>query len=732
MEKEQEVTEPITLQQQPKVFGAPPPMQKSNKNKRVTKKSAIPKKKAPTTSKTPTLIVCKAGNDPTPYERQPLNLKEQRREMPKRSQKPQVEDEDEENVEVLTTNNIIDAYDEDVEETPKPITKNKKDKKQGLSRKKKPSPARKGSKSKQEDVKKIEVVDDDDDNEIYENEEQNPENQRKSVNIISKPQEEDEEARQFEEQQSLQENQLNYVNDANEEHNIDNENGEQNSGEKHRRRKRRHHSHRTEEQQQDEQENEENANENSTLNSPSKQEDYGENQEDMEQTPNRRRHHRGHDSVLDDDVDQKNDEPQEDASALFENLVDDLMKCSDSAISKLAQWQKVILNNLIPLEYQQLQRWYIHTVAYLEQQKIVYDSQNLKFAKNLEELVNVLLEKHRFSTTAGASHRMRVLISGPRNSGKSTLLGLAAERAILELAASGEWKHTFIFAYDFASNAHTVQAYDELFRSIVRATFSGLSAQRPLLSEHSAGLCNCFCNIIEGKPLIPKSFQISNDFRTLVPQLHQLIQLISECWAEEDKSSFITNALSFPLQISKIFGFDRVLVIADHFDAFSSGDALEDIFIMENVKNLLELSSFIAAVQDQEKAAEAVKPGPKDGIDLTQSVFRISTLDIVEDDDYAEREFALQIEGDAKKININAGFFGGCPAFLKYWDELNEIADQVEKDELEEEEDDDEEIIEKREERRIMLSNKATEILNMLTEGQTEFNVTSVNKVHKK
>ena len=706
-----ESSQPITLQQKPKVFGAPPPQPAKQNKKPVSKKSSIPKKKSTKPSNTPTLVVCSTGDDPTPYERKPINLGSQRKGGSPASKADVVIDNNEEDENIVVLNSGNNSRQSSPNKSPKTsgskipsVSKRNTSPQQSSSN----SP----SKSKQNANNDYVLEENDEQDEKSHIPQRRHRKHKKSVNSNSNPQEEEIESNQINEGST--ENSPGVIRADSI---LDNDEDEaQNNGEKRRRRKRHHHRHTGDEEANQDDQNDDEFNERESTQENSTNEGT--------KSPTKTQNKSAENAQLDD--------ADKDAPYLFENFVDDLMSSTDSAMSKLAQWQKSLLNNLLPLEYQQLQRWYIHTMAYLEAQNIVCDSQDIKFRKNLEELVSILMEKHRFATTTGAFHRMRIMISGPRRSGKSTLLGLAAERAIIELAASGEWKRTLLFAYDFAANAHAIQATDALYQTIVRATFAALSAQRPLLAEHCGGLSRCFCDIIDGNPLIPKAFQISNDYRTLVPQLQQIIQLISECWAEEDKSPFITNALSFPLQIAKVFGFDRVLVIADHFDAFSVGDALEDIFLMENVKNLLDLSSFIAAVQDQDKAAECVKPGPRDGVDLTQSIFKISTLDIVEDDEYAEREFSFQVEGEGKRININAGFFGGCPAFLKLWDELNEVADQVEKDQIEEEEDDDEQKIEKREERRILLTNKATQILNALTEGQTEFVVTSVNKVSKK
>ncbi|EAY11307.1 hypothetical protein TVAG_344010 [Trichomonas vaginalis G3] len=411
---------------------------------------------------------------------------------------------------------------------------------------------------------------------------------------------------------------------------------------------------------------------------------------------------------------------------LFDGILDQLNNCSDSAMQKLSQWQRQLLRFLSPLEEQQLQHWYLLTTAYLEQQGITHDEKSLAFREELDAIVEVVMEKHGFTTLQGVLHRMRVFITGPRKSGKSTLLSLTAQRALIELAAGTEWKHTFVFAYDFATNSHTVTDNAELYKTFVRATFAGLSAQRPLLSEHAAALSKAFCDVVDGNPLLPKSFTASNDFRLLVPQISSILSFLQECWRDEDKSAFIANAVAFPQQISAVFGFDRLLVIADHFDAFATEMSPQELYVIGNVKILLNTSNFIVASQSQEKAAEIAKPADIDDDDLTQSLCKLSTLDVVNEDPFDGVEFSLTIENSAKRVQINFPLFGGCPAFLVMWNELNDLAAKHEAaSNGEDTEDDPEEI-------QILLVNKATEIFSALTEGQSDIVVTAVNKINKK
>ena len=708
MENENEGPAPLTIKQQTKIFGAPPTSQKGDEKKPKMTKSGIPTKKAVKASKTPSLVVCSADTRPTPFEKQRLSLSKQNKVNEHVFENS--DNEDDEEINVITTTSAI------------------KHKQQ----------AEKTKKFQPKSTKKPEIVEDfEDENEeeaveekplesAFNNHSHEEKEVNKSVKIMVDEQPEEEEKKEPIKEEI-------HVEEPKEEENVT---ATPTTGERKKRRRKHHRSQAKEEKIETPEDEEPIKAEEVTDQEQSEQfeqpeevqevkEEAVEEEEQKEESVPSTPRADGKKNGPDDEEDEK-----EGVEYLFDNLLEEMKGSANSAVQKLAKWQQTLLDQLVPIEEQQLQRWYLHTIAYLEQQKISYDQNKIEFFENLAELVDVLMIKHRLPAFGNTLHRMRIVITGPRSSGKSTLLAIAASRAIIELAASGEWKKTFIFAYDFASNVHTIKALDELYKNIVKATFTGLAAQRPLVAEYAAALSRCFCDIIEGTPLLPKGFTISNDFRQLVPQLQQLIALITECWAEEDKGPFIVNALAFPIQIAKIFGFDRQIVFADHFDAFLIDSTTDDIFIMENVKNLLDQSSFIAAVQDQEKAAEILKPCQSDGIDLTQSIFRLSTLDIVEDEKYGDREFALQIQDEAKRLNINAGFFGGCPGFLKLWYELNELADEIEEGEQEDEDDD--EKIEELEEKQILLANKAGEIINALSEGSNDFVVTAVSKVHKK
>lgn len=696
-----------------KIFGAPPKqMRRESEASILNRQSGIPTKKTSKADKSSALVVCSAQNGPTAYEKQNLISDRSKNSNSRNSNRDFDDDEDF----VFTTDNIRasntpdseqkrfqprgraapspkindDALDGDEGDEPVEIVYNHGRRSSGTpSRKVSTSSRRRSSNNTQNSIQIEQEMDEDED----EDDGQSRSTQRSVT--INKNDEENEDAT---------------------EHSHRHHRRHSRSGRSHRRHR--------EDSYADEQ-NAENTGKEGELEAGQNASEEEEQFEDEQVKPKSilKKNSAPNTPVKDD----KADIEEETKVNLFEGILDQLASVQDSAMSKISQWQRHLLNLLTPLEEQQLQRWYLLTTAYLEQQGITHDEKSLEFREELDAIVEVIMQKHGFTTLQGVLHRMRVFITGPRKSGKSTLLSLTAQRALIELAAGSEWKHTFVFAYDFASNSHTVHDVAEMYKTFVRATFAGLSAQRPLLSEHAAALSKAFCDIVDGNPLLPKSFTASNDFRLLVPALNNLITIIQECLRVEDKSVFIANAVAFPQLVSQIFGFDRVLVIADHFDSFAAEMTPAELYVVENVKILLNTSNFICAAQDQQRAAECMKPADIDGVDITQSICKLSTLDVVNEDPFDGTEYTLTVENNPRKLQISFPLFGGCAAFLVMWRELNELSQKFEAAQgAEDDQGEDAEEIE------ILLVNKATDIFNALTEGTSDVVVTAVNKMHKK
>jgi len=73
-----------------------------------------------------------------------------------------------------------------------------------------------------------------------------------------------------------------------------------------------------------------------------------------------------------------------------------------------------------------------------------------------------------------------------------------------------------------------------------------------------------------------------------------------------------------------------------------------------------------------------LRPEENDGIDLTHSLDIVTTLDVAQSE--YEEEFTLTFEGDNQTFALGPMLFGGCPAYLAKWIELNRIAEEEDPD----------------------------------------------------
>jgi hypothetical protein len=66
------------------------------------------------------------------------------------------------------------------------------------------------------------------------------------------------------------------------------------------------------------------------------------------------------------------------------------------------------------------------------------------------------------------------------------------------------------------------------------------------------------------------------------------------------------------------------------------------------------------------------------GLDITDGLSFISTLDVVPLPTEPQKEIAISFEGDEPQIALSVRHFGGCAAYLHIWSEINRYADEIE------------------------------------------------------
>jgi hypothetical protein len=259
------------------------------------------------------------------------------------------------------------------------------------------------------------------------------------------------------------------------------------------------------------------------------------------------------------------------------------------------------------------------------------------------------------------------------------------QQLLLDLLASGAWKRTFVFGVDVAQISTDPLG---LYRSIVGLVFKFIAAQLPLAAPHTVALVGTFEAVVGGTPLLPKSFCTSPDFRPLVPALRRLLGTFSELFrGGRPLAEWVSHTLRLPTLVADVFGFRNCIFVVDHLDladvTLSDCPPFDNegmnVLVIEHFKEAMSGASFIAACRDLRAIANLFPAVAEEGTDLTEGLRVVLTLDIAAPKD-AVNEFVIILDDDVEfQLVLTAKHFGGCPAFLKWWKEMNEYADLIDK-----------------------------------------------------
>ena len=421
-----------------------------------------------------------------------------------------------------------------------------------------------------------------------------------------------------------------------------------------------------------------------------------------------------------------------------ENKVDD-QKVS-SATDELPEWQQNIIMLATPLENDHKQFWFMSVVELLKQHNLYVESDSIAYYKSISARAKEIIRNHRFSYPAGSNYRFKLAVTGPDHSGKSTYISILTQQLLVELYSTDNWKNTLIFPINVATIAGICHDLSQLFQAFAQLTIQAISSQRPLLIPYAEGLTKAFENIINGNPLLPKAFVLDEDFRFIYPQVQQVIDICVQCYRDSTAmAAFTVNIFMLPYLLAKIFGFEHVVVIADHFDLsditkvadIPFEDSADNIFLAEMFKCLLNHSSFIIGSKENRSFMEVLSSIETENINFTEGIEYLTTLGVVNSDDLEsdyDYSYNLAFTNDENPpVTLNSSFLGGCAYYLKLWKEIAAVATNYEeaqkRDELEAEEE------------RLNLINHIQKLLKaiLLTESGEQCNLTikSVTINHK-
>ena len=264
---------------------------------------------------------------------------------------------------------------------------------------------------------------------------------------------------------------------------------------------------------------------------------------------------------------------------------------------------------------------------------------------------------------------IKLLITGPERSGKSTILNFLSSIAIQKLIISGDIKNYLVCAINWYQYQSYAGDLTKLFDIFLEATLEGVKASHmefmPVLPTLQQWLIAARTN--PSLPMLPPVLQNFPGFP--YKDIQRLGQRINQTYNKKDKmKQFITECVELPFRISQCFGFRSVLHVFDHFDLtgyiiqpsghFSSSE--EQVLLSEQICQVFETCPFIAASLNDNDLFKV----------FTVNKYRNFTTERIITSDDSQQKIAVK----DPVLTLTYDMCRGCPAYCAMYNRIVELA----------------------------------------------------------
>ena len=288
-------------------------------------------------------------------------------------------------------------------------------------------------------------------------------------------------------------------------------------------------------------------------------------------------------------------------------------------------------------------------------------------------IVTDFLTRHRFISNKQYTYRFKGAVIGPKKSGKSTLLGNAVDNYILDLAATGVWKSTFILAIDFKPLSTYLNDYPACYHKFIDIVIDALTKQKPILKTYISAIRKQLRSAIENRaPIVG-----IHPFR----EIDTIVRRINEAWRSPYLfTGFLTNVFLLPVTLAHAVGLTNVSLFVDNIeyadvnlvphDPFDSRDC--QAIVIEHIKYALNQANFILSGEESEKLLQILQPFDEDGVDLTSRIDYITPYEATSDlGSRLKYDFIIECSQEPQPMRLTVGMCGGVVPFIAAWDELH-------------------------------------------------------------
>lgn len=371
----------------------------------------------------------------------------------------------------------------------------------------------------------------------------------------------------------------------------------------------------------------------------------------------------------------------------FQQLIEEIIppqeapKLMEEGINLLASDRREFIQKTSDLEGEQLYNW----IKGAADQPFLKRYPMQPYHDPITGIVTDFLNRHRFISNKQYNYRFKGAVIGPKKSGKSTLLGNAVDNYILDLAATGLWKSTFILAIDFKLLSVHLNDYVTYYHKFIDIVIDALSKQKPILKIHISAIRKQMRSAVENRaPIVGV-----HPFR----DIDAIVRRINEAWRNPYLfTAFLTNVFLLPVTLAHAVGLTNVSLFVDNIEyadvnlfphePFDSRDC--QAIVIEHIKYALNQANFILSAEESEKLFQLLQPFDEDGVDLTSGIDYITPYEATSDlGSRLKYDFIIECSQEPQPIRLTVGMCGGVVPFIAAWDELHHslfVLERTEKD----------------------------------------------------
>ena len=267
------------------------------------------------------------------------------------------------------------------------------------------------------------------------------------------------------------------------------------------------------------------------------------------------------------------------------------------------------------------------------------------------------------------------VITGPSQSGKSTLLSILTSVFYQKLQVSNEMDNYLFFPINWLIHQACIEDVQKLYFLIVTTTINMLRASHLELLPIISSLHQWLLSLVEMNALLPLPAPIIHFTGFPCDIINQIGRKIHDHWTQKHFKSFLADTINFPNLIANAFQYKSVVYIIDHFDA--AGYIIRPVDHFENSEDEpVTLSDIIY---------ESISNSPYFVASQNDSDF-FQIFDISDSNRQISTEYLIKGEGEKElfvqqsQIVLNMSMCKGCPAYCARFIRLCEMAEEAAKE----------------------------------------------------